>query len=80
LAGIALGCLAAALVLSGAIGGLFDSVTNDPNVFNPPAAPPPITTPALPEPKSAEDCLHEGWRHYPQFDSEASCLDFLKGG
>ena len=80
LACIALGCAAAALVLSGAIGGLFDSVANDPNVFNPPTAPVPVTTAAQPQPTSVEDCLDEGWRNYPQFEDQASCVDFVNGG
>jgi hypothetical protein len=79
LAGVALVCLATVIYLSGAINGLFGSTSNLPNGFNPPTAPHPITPP-IQSPRSVQQCLHGRWHDYPQFEDEASCVQFVTGG
>ena len=78
LALVAVGCLAALVILSGSIDGLF---SNNSNVFNPPNAPPVSTRPShVVVPRSVQDCMNEGWRNYPQFEDQASCVQFVTGG
>jgi Flp pilus assembly pilin Flp len=75
---IALGCLGAVLILSGSIAGLF---SDTPNIFKPPSTPPAMTSPSpVAVPTSVQDCLDPGWRNYPQFQDEASCIQFVNGG
>jgi hypothetical protein len=78
LACVALACLGTLLLVSGAISGFFGSSSNPPNHFRAPPAPGP-TTPPLSLPTSVEQCLHGGWRNYPQFEDEASCVQFVTG-
>ena len=78
LAGVAV--LASAVIyLSGAINGLFGSTSNFPNGFNPPTTTEPMTPPVQ-WPTLVRQCLHGGWRDYPQFTDEASCVRFVTGG
>jgi Flp pilus assembly pilin Flp len=70
-------CLATGIYLSGAINGLFRSTSNLPNGFNPPTEP---VAPPVQWPTSVQQCLHGGWRDYPQFTDEASCVRFVTGG
>jgi hypothetical protein len=80
LAGVAFVAAAAAvLFLSGAINGLFGSTSNSPSGFIAPAVTQPLTPPVQ-SPTSVRQCLHGGWRDYPQFADEASCVRFVTGG
>ena len=78
LAAIAVACILAALFVGGAVSGLFDS---SPTPLVPGSSPftPPHPPAALTQPSSAEECTNEGWRSFPQFDSEAACLDYVDG-
>ena len=72
LAAIALGCLVAVYFFSGGVQGLFGSTTRPMN-----SAP---LQPPDPVPTSVEDCQNGGWRDFPQFQSEAECIDFVNSG
>ena len=69
LAVIALGCMVAVLFFSGSVKGLFGSTTRPMN-----SAP---LQPPDPVPTSVEDCKNGGWTNFPQFQSEAECIDFV---
>jgi Flp pilus assembly pilin Flp len=77
LATIVVVSLATVIVLSHGINGLFGKDSNLPNGFNPPAAPGPVTPPG---PTSVAQCLHGGWRSYPQFSDRTACIEFVTGG
>jgi len=72
LAVIALGCLVAVLFFSGGVKHLLGSTTRPMN-----SAP---LQPPDPVPTSVEDCQNGGWRDFPQFQSEAECIDFVNSG
>ena len=75
-AAIALGCLVAAIFLSSSIRGIFGSIP-DPSEPQPSA---PFVPPAVVVvPVTVEDCLNGGWRNYPQFTSQAQCVQFVQG-
>ena len=76
LAGIAVVCVVTIIILSGAINTSFGSTSNS---FNPPAAPSP-RGPPLQWPTSVAQCMNGGWRNYPQFADEASCVQSVTGG
>ncbi len=71
--------LASAIFLSGAINGVFGSTSNSLNGLDPPTATEPMTPPAQ-WPTSAQQCLLGGWRNYPQFTDQASCVKYVTGG
>lgn len=72
-------CLATVIYLSGAINGIFSSTSSFQHGFNPSGGPQPLRPPAQ-WPTTVEQCLDGGWRNYPQFDDEASCVRFVTGG
>ena len=76
IAAIALACVIALIYLGGGISRVFDSIVDPsgptPGPFTPPA-------PAA-VPRTIDDCLNGGWRDYPQFVDEPSCIDFVTGG
>ena len=74
-----LAVLASAIFLSGAIGGIFGSTSNHLNGLDPPTATVPMTPPVQ-GPTSVAQCLNGGWRNYPQFTDQASCVQFVLGG
>jgi Flp pilus assembly pilin Flp len=77
IAAIALGCLVAAIFLSGSIRGIFGSIS-DPTGPQPSA---PFVPPAVVAvPVTVEDCLNGGWRNYPQFTNQGQCVHFVQGG
>jgi Flp pilus assembly pilin Flp len=81
LGAIALVCLGSVVFLSGSINDLFGSITNSPDVFNPPSPPAPSAPPAgTAVPTSVEDCLEGGWQDYPQFEDEEACIEFVNDG
>jgi hypothetical protein len=71
-AGIAVVCLVAILLVSGAVGGLFDKTRKpaDPGVFEPPAS-------QLVWPTTLEECEEGGWRNYVQFSDEGECKKYV---
>ena len=71
--------LASAIYLSGAINGVFGSTSNSLNGLDPPTATVPMTPP-VPGPTSVQQCYNGGWRDYPQFTDQASCVQFVLGG
>ncbi len=71
LAVIALGCLVAVFYFGDNVQRLFGSTTRPMN-----SAP---LRPPDPVPTSVEDCQNGGWRDFPQFQSEAECIDFVNG-
>ena len=71
--------VAAAIVLSGGLNGIFGSTSNSLNGLNPPAATGPMTPPDQ-RPTSVQQCLSGGWRNYPQFTDQASCVKYVTGG
>jgi len=78
---IALACVAATIFLSGRINGLFGSIGSSPGIFNPPSVQsPPPTMPEPAVPITVDDCLHGGWKNYPQFDDEPGCIQFVNNG
>ena len=70
---------ASVIFLSGAINGIFGSTSNSLNGLDPPTATAPLTPPVQ-GPTSVEQCLNGGWRNYPQFTDQASCVQFVLGG
>lgn len=81
---VAVGCVAAAIFLSGGIDGLYGSIGSSADVFNPPNAPASVAPPVQPTvptqpgvPTKVEDCLDGRWLNYPQFTDEASCVEFV---
>ena len=77
-AAIALACVGATIFLSGGINGIFESNRSTLGAFTPPASTVPVTPPELAEPKTIQDCRQGRWRDYPQFESEAACVKFVK--
>jgi Flp pilus assembly pilin Flp len=69
LALIAIGCMVAVLYFSGGVQRLFGSTTRPMN-----SAP---MQPPDPVPTSVEQCQNGGWRNFPQFQSEAECINFV---
>ena len=74
-AGIALACVAAALVVGALLSGRFDSSAKPfgpgTGQFTPPSPP------AAVYPTSAAQCENGGWQSYPQFPDEQACLDYI---
>jgi len=70
---------AAVIYLSGAGDQLFGSTSNFSNGFNPATVTQPRTLPVQ-WPTSIQQCLHGGWRNYPQFTDRASCIRYVTGG
>jgi Flp pilus assembly pilin Flp len=75
-AAITVGCAPAMLFLSGAIGALFGSTARPVRTapFQPPSPSPELTYPT-----TLAECEDGGWRDFPQFASEAECIDFVDG-
>ena len=69
LAVVALGCLVAVLFFSGGVQHLFGKTTRPMN-----SAP---LQPPDPVPTTVEECQNGGWKNFPQFQSEAECIDFV---
>jgi Flp pilus assembly pilin Flp len=77
LAVIAVVAAAAVIYFSGAVIGLFGSTSNFPGGGNAPSEP---VTPPVQWPSSVQQCVDGGWRQFPQFTDEASCVRFVTGG
>ena len=76
LAGIAF--LAALVVyVTGAMNGLLGSAST--KFPTGPTATEPLTPPPVQWPTSVEQCLHGGWRDYPQFTDQAACVRSVTG-
>lgn len=76
-AGIAIACIAAALILGAVLSGRFDSSAKPfgpgTGTFTPPNPPAPLVYPT-----SVEQCEKGGWKSYPQFADEHECLDYVQ--
>ena len=79
MAGLALLAAVALIYFSGAINGVFGSTSSSPNGFIPPTVTEPTTSPVQ-WPTSVQQCRHGGWRDFPQFRDEASCVRSVTGG
>jgi Flp pilus assembly pilin Flp len=66
----------AAIVFSGVISKNYGSVSND---LGHGTTSQPMTPPAQ-WPTSVEQCLNGGWRDFPQFSDEASCVRYVTDG
>ncbi len=74
-AGIALACIAAALFLGAVLNGSFDSSSKPLTPGSSPFTPP--SPPALVYPTKLSQCEGEGWKDFPQFESESDCADYI---
>jgi Flp pilus assembly pilin Flp len=75
-AGIAVGCLFALLILRSGIDAVFGSTANPTQPTPVPA--PRTTTPALTYPTTIEECEDGGWANFPDFESEAECKEYVE--
>ena len=73
-AAIAIGCIVAVLFVGGALSGLFDSsarpLTAGRGRSRRRVLPPPT-------PRPSAQCENGGWESFPQFQSEAACVDYV---
>ena len=72
---IAAACSIAILFLSGGIGELFGS-TSTPMKTAP--FRPPSTSSGLTYPTTLAECANGGWKNFPQFTSEAKCVEYVE--
>jgi Flp pilus assembly pilin Flp len=74
-AGIALACIAAALLLGALVVDRFDSSSKPLVPSSSPFTPP--RSPATVYPTSLSQCEDGGWRDFPQFADESACADYI---
>jgi Flp pilus assembly pilin Flp len=76
-AGIAMACIAAALILGAVLNGRFDSSAKPygpgTGTFTPPSPPAQLVYPTR-----VDQCEKGGWQNYPQFADEHECLDYVE--
>lgn len=77
IAGIAIACIVAALILGSLVRGSFDSSAKP---FGPGSGTltPPSPPAQLVNPTQVEECENGGWQSYPQFPDEQTCLDYVE--
>jgi Flp pilus assembly pilin Flp len=73
LGALALVCVLGVQLLGHRIADLFGSTAGSVATTRSGGTPPPLSFP-----KTVADCEDDGWRDYPQFSSEADCVDYVE--
>ena len=75
-AGVALACLVAVILLGGGVVKVFGSADKP---LRPGSFTPPTEHPTLTYPSALVECQGGGWQAFPQFVDEGECVDYVNG-